>query len=197
MARWWLAALTLVALVLLAVPAAAAGYVEDAAAGLRRVPVYVDQRAAAIVSEQGASELRDSVANAGTPIFIAVLPAVAREEAGGSTGRLAQAIAGRVGRPGAYMVISGDQWAAGNVGGTLPAGRAAALGTTAFAANGRDAQAALLQWTGGVAAAAREGGRAQPGGAAQGGPVDTVGSGDTGGGRGGAGGTIAGVAVVA
>jgi len=81
MARWWLAALTLVALVLLAVPAAAAGYVEDAAAGLRSVPVYVDQRAAAIVSEQGASELRDSVAKARTPIFIAVLPAAARQEA--------------------------------------------------------------------------------------------------------------------
>jgi hypothetical protein len=199
MAWWRLAALTLAALVLLAGPAAAATYVDDAAAGLRSHPVYVDGGATAILSEQDATRLEGSVAEAGTPIFIAVLPAAARQEAGGSTRMLAQKIAGRVEQPGAYMVIAGDQWAAGNVGGTLPDGRAAALGTTAFGANGRDAGAALRQWVDGVATAAREAGQAQPGGAAQGGPgppVDAVGGGDTGGGRGGAGGTIVGVAVV-
>jgi hypothetical protein len=196
-AAWWrLAALTPAALVLLAVPAAATGYVDAAAAGLRRDQVYVDPGATAIVSEQAASQLRGSVDGAGTPIFIAVLPVAARQEAGGSTESLGRQIAGKVAQPGAYMVIAGDQWAAGDVGGTLPDGRAAALGTTAFRANGSDAQAALLQWVDGVATAAREGGQSQPGGAAQGGQVDTVGSGGTGGGRGGAGGTIAGVAVV-
>jgi hypothetical protein len=196
MARWRLAALTLAALVLPAVPAAAAGYVDAAAAGLRGDPVYVDPGATAIVSEQDAGRLRGSVAEAGTPVFIAVLPAAARQEAGDSTVMLAQKIAQGVGQPGAYMVVAGDQWAAGDVGGTLPDGRATALGTEAFDANRGDATAALEQWVQGVSAAAREGGQAQPGGAAQGGQVEPVGGGDTGGGRGGATGTILGVAVV-
>jgi hypothetical protein len=195
-ARWRLAALTLAVLVLPAVPAAAAGYVEAAAAGLRDHQVYVDPGATAIISEQDAGQLRGSVAEAGTPIFIAILPAAARKEAGDSTVMLAQKIAQGVGQQGAYMVVAGDQWAAGDVGGTLPDGRAKALGTEAFDANRGDAPAALEQWVDGVAAAAREGGQAQPAGAAQGGQVETVGGGDTGGGRGSATGTILGVAVV-
>jgi hypothetical protein len=185
------AALTLAALLLLlAVPAAAAGDVDAAAAALRSEHVYVDPGATAIVSEQDADQLRSSVPAAGTPIFIAVLPATARQDAGGSTRMLAQAIAEKVARPGAYMVVAGDQWAAGAIGGTLPEGRAAALGREAFAANGRDAAVALRQWVEGVAAEARAGG------AAQGGPADTVDGGGTGGGRGGLAGTIAGVAVL-
>jgi hypothetical protein len=190
-----LAALTLAALVLLAAPAAAARYVDDAAAGLRADGVYVDPGATAIVSEQDAARLQGMVAEAGTPIYIAVLPAAARREEGDSTRMLAQAIARRVEQKGTYMVIAGDQWAAGNIGGTLPDGRAAALGTAAFRDNGSDAAAAMEQWVQGVAAAAREGGQAQPGDAAQGGQVEPVAGGDTGDGRGGAGGTILGVAV--
>ncbi|HEX8132858.1 MAG TPA: hypothetical protein VF880_05460, partial [Actinomycetes bacterium] len=189
-AGWALAALTLAALVLLAAPAAAASYVDAAAAGLRADHVYVDPGATAIVSEQDAAKLRDSVERAGTPIFIAVLPATARQEAGDNTVLLAKDIAGKVALPGAYMVVAGDQWAAGRIGRTLPAGRAQALGEAAFDAHRDAAPAALQQWVDGVATAAREGGQAQPGG-----QPDTVGGGDTGGGRGGFGGTIAGVAV--
>jgi hypothetical protein len=188
-----LAALTLAALALLAAPAAAAGYVDAAAAGLRSEHVYVDPGATAIVSEQDAGRLRSGVAETGAPIFIAVLPATARQEAGDNTVMLAQAIAEKVAQPGAYMVVAGNQWAAGSVGGILPDGRAKALGTEAFDANRDAAPAALEQWVEGVA---REAGQAQPGGAAQGGQAEPVAGGDTGGGRGGAGGTILGVAVV-
>jgi hypothetical protein len=191
-----LAALTVAALVLLAAPAAAARYVDAAAAGLRSQQVYVDPGATAILSEQDAGRLQGSVAEAGTPIFIAVLPATARQEAGDDTVMLARAIAEKVALPGAYMVVAGDQWAAGSVGGTLPDGRATALGTAAFDAHRNQAAPALEQWVQGVAAAARAGGQAQPGGAAQGGQAEPVAGGDTGGGRGGAGGTILGVAVV-
>jgi hypothetical protein len=190
------AAVTMAALVLPAAPAAAASYVEAAAAGLRDAHVYLDPGATAIVSEQAATRLRDAVRDAGTPVYIAVLPATARQEAGDDTVMLAQAIAGKVAQPGAYMVIAGSKWAAGSAGGTLPEGRARALGEAAFGAHRGDAPAALEQWVQGVAAAAREGGQAQPDGAAQGGQVEPVGGGDTGGGRGGATGTILGVAVV-
>jgi hypothetical protein len=189
-----LAALTLAALLLAAAPAAAARYVDAAADGLRADHVYVDQGAAAIVAEEDAVGLRDAVAEAGTPIYIAVLPAAARQEAGEDTVMLAQRIAAKVAQPGAYMVIAGNQWAAGSAGGTLPEGRARALGEAAFGAHRGNAPAALAQWVQGVAAAA-EGGQAQPGDAAQGGQ-ETVGGGDTGGGRGGATGTVLGVAVV-
>jgi hypothetical protein len=182
-ARWALAALTLAALVLLAAPAAAAGYVDAAAAGLRADHVYVDPGATAIVSEQGERQLQDRVQRTGDPIFVAVLPATARMEEGGTTEGLGRAIAAKVDRPGAYLVVAGNQWAAAGLN-----GRAVTLAGQAFDANGSNAQAALEQWVDGVAAAAREGGQAQGGG-------EPVGGGDTGGGRGGAGGTIAGVAV--
>jgi hypothetical protein len=186
-----LAALTLAALVLLAAPAAAGAYVDAAAAGLRSQQVYTG--ATAIVSEQDADRLRGSIREAGAPIFIAVLPASARREAGDSTVMLAEAIAEEVAQRGAYMVVAGDQWAAGSVGGVLPDGRAKALGTEAFGAHRDDAPAALEQWVEGVA---REAAQPQPGGAAQGGQAEPVAGGDTGGGRGGAAGTVLGVAVV-
>jgi len=182
-----LAALTVAVLTLLAAPAGAASYADNAAAGLRGGPVYVHPAATTILSQQDADELRKHVDGADTPTFVAVLPAAARQESGGSTGELARTIAGRVDRPGSYMVVAGHEWAAGNVGGTLPSGRTTALARTAFQAHGRDLKAALVQWVDGVAAAAREGGQAQ-------GRDDPVGGGDTGGG---AGGTVVGVAVAA
>jgi hypothetical protein len=188
-----LAALTVAALVLLAAPAAAGAYVDAAAAGLRSQHVYVDPGATAIVSEQDAGRLRGSVTEAGAPIFVAVLPASARQEEGDSTVMLAQAIARKVAQRGAYMVVAGNQWAAGSVGDVLPDGRATALGEEAFGAHRDAAPEALEQWVQGVA---REAGQAQPGGAAQGGQAEPVAGGDTGGGRGGAAGTILGVAVV-
>jgi hypothetical protein len=196
-----LAALAAAVLVLLAAPAAAAagssapgsvadaaaaGYVDAAVAGLRDDPVYVDPAAASILSQQGAGEVRQHVEGAGTPVFVVVLPAAASQEAA-SPGELARTIAGRVDRPGSYMVVAGRQWVAGNVGRTLPSGRATALARSAFAAHQGDLQAALVQWVDGVAAAARAGGQAQGGN-------DAPGGGDTGGG---AGGTVVGVAVAA
>jgi hypothetical protein len=178
---WRLAALTLAALVLLAAPAAAAGDVDAAAAGLRHGHVWVDPGATAIVPADGARRLRAQVADA--PIFIAVLPATARREAGGSTENLGRQIAARVDRPGAYLVVAGNQWAAAGLD-----GQAATLAREAFDAHGDDAQAALEQWVDGVATAARDGGQAQGGN-------EPVGTGGTGGGGGGVGGTIAGVAV--
>ena len=95
-----LAALTVLALVLLAAPAAAAGYVDDAAVALRDDPVYVDQLASKIVSQRAAGELREQAKGAGTPIFVAVLPEAARQS-------LAQQVPfpSRLGRPPEYAAL--------------------------------------------------------------------------------------------
>ena len=52
------------------------------------------------------------------------------------------------------MVISGRQYGTGNVGDTLPDGRATALAKQAIADNPSNPEAALLQFVDGVSAAA-------------------------------------------
>jgi hypothetical protein len=177
--RWWLGP-TLAALalaVLAAAPAAAQATVDQVAEELRRSPVYRDPNAEAKID---ADQVRDRVVDAGTPIYIAILPTSAREGYGGSTTELGKAIADKLRRDGTYMVISGNQWAAGSYGNDLPRGEASRLASQAVDDHKDDPQAAVLQWVDGVAAASRGEPAAQSGGNG-----------------GGAGGVLAGVAVVA
>jgi hypothetical protein len=167
--------LALVVAVLAAGPAAAS--VADVAAELNKNPVYRQSDAEMRVSTD---RLLEQVNDAGTPIFIAILPAAARGETGNDPVRLATEVARAVGKEGTYMVISGNQFGTGNVGDTLPDGRAEALADQAARDNEGDPEAALLQWVDGVASAAR------------GEPAAQAGGGD----GGGAGGVIAAVAVL-
>jgi hypothetical protein len=151
--RWFgpiLAALALA--VLTAGPAAAAATAAEVAAALRQNPVYLDPEAEAKID---ADQVRDRVLGAGTPIYIAIMPESARAGYGGSTTELGRAIANELRRNGTYMVISGDQWAAGTYGDTIPRGEASALARKAVDDHKNDPQAAVLQWVDGVAAAAR------------------------------------------
>jgi hypothetical protein len=177
--RWWLGP-TLAALalaVLAAAPAAAQATVDQVAEELRQSPVYRDPNAEAKID---ADQVRDRVIDAGTPIYIAILPTSAREGYGGSTTELGKAIADKLRRDGTYMVISGNQWAAGSYGNDLPRGEASRLASQAVDDHKDDPQAAVLQWVDGVAAASRGEPAAQSGGNG-----------------GGAGGVLAGVAVAA
>jgi hypothetical protein len=178
-ARQWLGSI-LIALflaVMAAGPAAASATPAEVAAALRKDPVYVDPEATADIS---AAAVRERVFDAGTPIYIAVLPESARSGSGGSVTELGRAIANELRRNGTYMVVSGDQWAAANFGGAIPRGRAQELASQAVDDHPDDPQAAVLQWVDGVAAAARGEPAAQSGGD----------------GGGGAGGVIATVAVL-
>jgi len=158
----------LVVAVLAAGPASAATAAE-VSAELKRDPVYVDPNAEADVSKD---QVLERVRDAGTPIYVAVLPTAARDEYGGSLEELTKAIAFGVHRNGTYMVVSGpDDWEAGNVGGAIPAGQATALATQAANDHPNDPQAALLQWVDGVAAAAKGEPAAQSGGDGGGGGV--------------------------
>ena len=134
-ARRWLgpvlAALALA--VLTAGPAAAQATAAEVAEQLRQSPVYVAPDAEAKIN---AGQVREHVLDAGTPIYIAVLPESAREGYGGSVTELGKAIANELKRNGTYMVVSGDNWAAGTYGDTIPRGEASRLASQAWTITG-------------------------------------------------------------
>jgi hypothetical protein len=166
--RWLVPLLLALAVTALTAAPAAAVTAAEVAAELRGVPVYVDSDAQADISRD---RVLDRVRGAGTPIYVAVLPTAAREEFGGSVSRLAQTIAQQVGSDGSYMIISGEDWVAGQIGTTLPRGRVTALAADADRDHPRDPQAAVLQWVDGVAATAAQAGGDGGGG---GGGIATV-----------------------
>ena len=174
-ARRWLGSIlaALALAVLAAGPAAAAATPAEVAAALRQSPVYLDPDAEA-KTKISPDQIRERVLGAGTPIYIAILPTSAREGYGGSTTELGQAIANELKREGTYMVISGNQWAAGTYGTTLPRGEASRLASQAVDDHKNDPQAAMLQWVDGVAAAARGDAADQSGGGGFGGVLAGV-----------------------
>src|SRR4051812_10214252 len=115
-------------LLLVTAPAAfAQGEIDAAAEGLRSDPVYVDPDAEAQLSTSEQDELRDRIAKADTPVYIAVLPASAADEAGGSATDVARQVADGVGRSGSYGIVVGRKLIGGPSSGTADAaGKAAA-----------------------------------------------------------------------
>jgi hypothetical protein len=144
------AIVALALLTLLAGPAAAT--VAEVAEKLRQDRVYRDPNAEMRISTD---QLLAKVKEAGTPIYIAILPTDARAETENDYRKLTVKVARAVGLPGTYMVISGRQYGTGNVGDTLPDGRATALARQAISDNPDNPEAALLQFVDGVSAEAR------------------------------------------
>src|SRR5215218_1925126 len=106
---------------LIAAPAASAqDAVGEAADAFAKDPVYVDPAAERALSDEEADALRRRIEerNAG-PLYVAVLPATAKNEGGGSAQGVAQAIAQRLDRPGTYAVIAGPSFSAGSTRGDL------------------------------------------------------------------------------
>jgi hypothetical protein len=165
--RWLGAVMAALALAVATAGPASAATASEVAAELKQSPVYVDPAAEADISKD---RVLDRVREAGTPIYIAVLPTAARDEFGGDPLELAKAIANGVHRNGTYMVITGtNDWEAGNYGGTIPQGQASALARQAASDHPNDPEAMVLQWVDGVAAAARGEPAAQSGGGGGGG----------------------------
>jgi len=109
---------SLVLTALLLVPGSAASaqdMVGDAATALQRDPVYVDPAAERAISAAEAEALRRRIDERGAgPLYLAVLPESAKRAGGGSAQGVAQAIAQRLGRPGAYAVVAGRSFSAGS-----------------------------------------------------------------------------------
>jgi hypothetical protein len=123
--------LVVVLLALAVAPSAAAGpLVDRAARALADDPVYVDDSAAG-VSSADAGRLRNEIEAKGNgPIYIAVLPAAALAEVGGSAVGIADELHRALGRRGVYAVVAGNQFRAEST--DLGSGRAGKLATDAF-----------------------------------------------------------------
>jgi hypothetical protein len=112
MSRLPIAALkaTLVALCvlcLLATPAFAGKYVNEAVAGLQKKHLYIDPSVRDTLASSTAASLESQVNHASKPLYVAVLPQAALQEAGGSPDGLASAILKGLHRPGTVLVLSG------------------------------------------------------------------------------------------
>ncbi len=135
---------SLVLVGLLAGPAMAGPYVDKSAAALQRDPVYVDAAARRALPAASANALRAHVREAGTPVYLAVLPAAALREAGNDPNRLAAAVAAGLGRGGTVGVAAGNRTGAGS--NTLDPGAATAAMSAAGGAHRGNLAATLTDF---------------------------------------------------
>ncbi len=115
--RLAIAAALLVTLTALPAAAQAGPIIEGAAEALRETSVYVHPDAD--LSAQDADGIREQLgaAEAG-PVYIAVLPAEAADEAGGDPGQVLLLVGRAIGLRGTYAVVVGDELRAGTTEGT-------------------------------------------------------------------------------
>ena len=138
---------------LILVPAAQAGPIIDRAiAALNSDSVYVDPAAELAIPPADQDRLRRKVDGAGAgPLYIAILPTAAEQEAGGSPDGVLQAIHDGLGRKGTYAFVIGRHFRAGSD--VLPKGVAGQLATEALAAHrGEGVTPTLLDFINRVAA---------------------------------------------
>ena len=144
---------TVVLGMLWAVPATAqtgSSPLDQAAAALRRDPVFVDQTAELAIDPPAADRLRQRIRERGAPVFIAVLPASATTEVG-NVNQLPMELGRRTGLTGTYGVVAGRSFRAAS--NALAGGRAGAAATAAFQAHSsQGAEAVLVDFVDRVAA---------------------------------------------
>jgi hypothetical protein len=139
-----LAALLLATLVVVLglVPAAQAGEIIDRAArALRSQSIYVDPDAESTLSSSEVAALRARISErqAG-PLYVAVLPDAAKDEAGGSVEGVARELLSALRRNGTYAVVAGRSF----YGDSTTARGANAAAAEAFSAHRDDGAAAIL-----------------------------------------------------
>jgi hypothetical protein len=96
--------------------AAAAGPIIDRAVdALAGDPVYVDAGAERAIDEEEAGRLRERISEAGAgPLYVAILPAAAADEAGGSPDEALRQLIRGLRRDGTYAVVVGNAFRAGS-----------------------------------------------------------------------------------
>ena len=113
-------AVLLAALALALLPAAASAQqsgslVSEAAASLRTTPVYVHPDAEEAITPAQDDELERLIGETGAgPLYVAILPEAAKDEAGGSAEGVARNIANELRQAGTYAIIAGDDFRAGS-----------------------------------------------------------------------------------
>jgi hypothetical protein len=150
-----LSLLVAVALTLPAVAAATPYIVDQAATALKTDPVYVHPDAEKTISAEDADRLRERIRSSGAgPLYVAILPRAARNEAGGDATDVITWLARALERRGTYAVVVGGQFRAGSS--VLRRGEAARVATEAFEEHSEEGLApTLLAFVDGVAAARR------------------------------------------
>ena len=119
-ARLFVALTVLFAVLVAAVPAGAqtgtaTSLIGDAATALQTSSVYVHEDAEEEISDREEEALERRIVETGAgPLYIAIVPARAADEAGGSAEGVARGIANQLRRPGTYAVVAGDQFRAGS-----------------------------------------------------------------------------------
>jgi hypothetical protein len=112
--------------------------IDQVVEALRRDPVYVDPDAERKLDPAATDRLRTAIGQAGTPIFVIILPDSARNGADASV--LGEAILRRLGQPATVAVVAGTQFRAGS---TAVVG-AGGLAAGAIQAHRRDGVEATL-----------------------------------------------------
>jgi hypothetical protein len=133
-----------VLLTLTLAPTAQAGEIVDrAVADLRNDPVYVDPEAERALDGAASDRLRERIADAGAgPVYVAILPDDARNEAGGDAGQVLNLLHRELGREGTYAVVVGGQFRAAST--ELGHARAAELARRASEETGNERLASTL-----------------------------------------------------
>ena len=94
------------------VPVAAAAQLDDTVAALRSSPVYVAPGAKPTLDDAGQAQVRAAIGRAGTPVYVAVLPASALDETGGDADEFVRRLGNAEQEPGTYAVVAGGKFRA-------------------------------------------------------------------------------------
>ena len=152
-------ALTFVAAlaVLFPAPAIAGSTIDRAAAALRADEVYVDPAAERRISAEDADRIRDRIETSGAgPMYVAILPATAASEAGGSADQAAAELIRALRRDATYAVVVGNSFRATSS--VMDAGEASRLATEAIEEHRAEGVTPTLLAFVDAVAAARSGG---------------------------------------
>ena len=158
----------LLAALLLAPAAASAAQLDDTVTALRSSPVYVAPGAKPTLSAAEQQQVRAAIGRAGTPVYVAVLPATALDETGGDADEFVRRLGNAEQEPGTYAVVAGGKFRAAST--RLRRGQAGDLATEAFDAHSKDGLGAtLVDFADRVGQAERGGGSSGGGGTSGGG----------------------------
>jgi hypothetical protein len=141
--RTLLVTLTTALALVASTPVVAAGPVlERAAEALRRDPLHVDPEAERRISPEEADRVRERARDVRHPVFVAVLPAAAIDEAGRNPGAVLSTLMQSVALRGTYAVVAGNSFRAGS--NVVEPRRAARIADEAFRERRDDGAAAVL-----------------------------------------------------
>jgi hypothetical protein len=133
----------LVAAAVFAAPASAlVGSLQRAVDALQHSPVYVDPQAEKKIPSSDAERVQAAIQEGREPVYVAVLPAAAAEQAGGTPEGVVQLLHNELGRPGTYAVVVGNHFRAGST--DLGSGVAGRLASRAFDAHRSEGVGAVL-----------------------------------------------------